>query len=1141
MFHRTAGQAQWSSYGILNVADKSGLFLAAGLQDNYPGIFVGVQRPNNQSRAYEINYDRNGAVQWGWNSDNYNKVYALASGRYTYQGTSLGGLYVSAKDESNQRFIQWYPYGNSIASPWPKYGQTTDGHYTQIQAQPSGEEGVFGLLSSNNHLYRFKGGGQRERIFSGDSIAEFVALLPPATDSQSKQQIFAITTSGKLKVITEQSNGTWSGTTTIKDSATGLTGMSVLVGDNGRRSSLYDMGDKNIREYHYNDGWTSNNIKYETGEAPPATTKFASYMTQVTVGDLNELGVPMAGVYLLPNDAEVDVAINGVSYRLDPTSSPLYMVTDSRGKATCTVTATTLATPQLAIWTDFLPENDCLLVQPNGDEQTILANIDKKQLQNAKKKDGNGTKTNLFSDKSVVDDHFVQSVNDSMAMANTDPDLALQTNAKAQWLGRRSTQNTTRAIRRSEARQHGRLQNGPNLDRHFMITFGHGRRKQHRHQRLNRQQGVNQLNLMRTQLDSGNAQPFTGSFGDIMRSAIIGEISLHQVVLTRSGKSSRGFMDSVSDFFESAVSFVVDGVTYIWDGIVYLVQQAFDLVEAIFADVAVLFKDLFAWLGEFFLWGDVLNTQTFIKQFALQTLNTLPTIVQGCESYIVSALEQFTSIDLSALESSPYANTASSVNDTAADATEEDSHSDNPQGNWLVDQFVATLNSIEFLLEFASTIESAVLQLISEMVDIIEDTIIDELRIALKALSDLVLDIQGDATFNQIIDLGLEATKEIVLRVVEALAQIVIASLDTVGQQILPALIGLLDAPIFIPLISDLYSEIINPGHDLSILDFVTLIAALPTTLGYKATMGLLGQGFIPPVIAKSSDRKSPFQISLDSDLITPLMPTNFMTTNRRSGTIVLDTTRHQINIDSEVLSTINFLLGSASSLISVVTGVMTAVIDQYEVVVKQGRVAEYNATLNKITEAVTINCGRVSLILNLVNSAISYPLGWYQQDDRVTGGWQFGSWVYETVTFTVLDLSGVVVAGYYNRPQTGESMPFLGGKNAAAKTVKEAWELGIGLLTTIAGVVDGISLAGLAIMEVIDLDKNDGVAITSYAFSLGKNLLTVIDEALTVAKPFAIKAAGKVDPEDAAVAMAVIGYTISSWPSSPPPSTKGL
>ncbi len=837
VYYRVVGQSQWDNFGPLEgVNDITDMFIAAGRQEGGIGIFVGVNRPNNHSRAFELSYrSSTGEKMWGWQSTEYKKVYAIASGYYTYNGTRLNGAFVSAKTDDNQYQIQWYPYQNSIYQPWPVYGRNTSGHYSQIQAQVNGEDGVFALKSSDKRLYLYRGNGSYDQLFPSDQIAEFVVALPNSPTSGDKQQVFGLTTGGKIKVTVQNSNGSWSSPTQIASDGQALSGMSTRVGDH-YYSGLADMRDTYVHDYVYAAGWQSGRISLKTGEATGQPTEFASYMTQVTIGDMNEQGVASAPVSFLPNDSEIDVSLNGVTYRLNPTDEPLTLVTDSRGKATFTVTATTLATPQLLIWSDsFMSADDALLVQPNGEQQSVLANVNKNQLQNAQKKDGSGGTTDLFSDKGVVDDHFVNSVNDAMGLADGTPDMQLQVSAKSRWLGSRSTPGTTQAVRRSQAHKHRHLQNGPNVDKHFMITFGHGRRGRHRHVRLNRQTAATQFSRVSKSGRSSEGTPFNGSFGDIMRSAIDGDITLHELVITRQGTSAIDCMDGVTNFFKAAVSFVWDGITYVWDKTVSLIQEAFDLAEAIFADVKVMFQDIFAWLGNFFLWGDVLNTQTFLKEFALEMLNSLPAIVRSSETYISDAVQQFLDVDVSGLISNPNLDGNTTVNQTVAQTTDPDAdaHTDSPQANWLIDQFTQMIDSIEFLLEFAESLESAVMDLLSEMLSILEQAVVDDFQIALKSLSDLIMEWQGGASLNQLVDQGLEATQEIVARILQALAEIVIASLDTIGNQIIPVMIELLDAPIAIPLLSDLYTQVINPGHELSILDWVALLGALPATFGY--------------------------------------------------------------------------------------------------------------------------------------------------------------------------------------------------------------------------------------------------------------------------------------------------------------------
>jgi hypothetical protein len=89
----------------------------------------------------------------------------------------------------------------------------------------------------------------------------------------------------------------------------------------------------------------------------------------------------------------------------------------------------------------------------------------------------------------------------------------------------------------------------------------------------------------------------------------------------------------------------------------------------------------------------------------------------------------------------------------------------------------------------------------------------------------------------------LEAAKDVIIFVLDVVEDIIVALLDLLGSAI-HGLQTTLNATINIPIISWLYKKI-SGGDDLSILDLLSLILALPATLLYKVLFG--GSQASPP------------------------------------------------------------------------------------------------------------------------------------------------------------------------------------------------------------------------------------------------------------------------------------------------------
>jgi hypothetical protein len=73
---------------------------------------------------------------------------------------------------------------------------------------------------------------------------------------------------------------------------------------------------------------------------------------------------------------------------------------------------------------------------------------------------------------------------------------------------------------------------------------------------------------------------------------------------------------ATSNAIHATITMVVDGVTYLWKAIVSGVGQLLDLVQTIFARLAADFWTLVGWIGWVFNWNDILLTHQAIAYFA---------------------------------------------------------------------------------------------------------------------------------------------------------------------------------------------------------------------------------------------------------------------------------------------------------------------------------------------------------------------------------------------------------------------------------------------------------------------------------------------------------------------------------------------
>ncbi|MEO0338228.1 MAG: hypothetical protein AAF242_03345 [Bacteroidota bacterium] len=292
---------------------------------------------------------------------------------------------------------------------------------------------------------------------------------------------------------------------------------------------------------------------------------------------------------------------------------------------------------------------------------------------------------------------------------------------------------------------------------------------------------------------------------------------------------------------EDVVEFVVEiGGTFLKIALQSLAQVV-ELINWILKELlGIDLKKIIEWLGFLFSWDDIVTTHKVMTNMSKQTVNYLQSLVEKMkdpiESFFDDLIAKAASIDPL---STPYDDqTLSSVSQSAKSQSSPqtmdgyDAMVSSPGGTFASYQ-VAHGGVLSGTLsdDFLGDSEGAVEDFINDMMDILGE-LFDEVESAFTEIID-AYSAGEEVTIGDILKVF---TSTLIEALLTALKGIFIAFLDAV-EFLIQKTLDVLEAEIDIPLVSGLYSFVAG-GSPLSVLDAMSLLLSIPTTIVYKIVAG---------------------------------------------------------------------------------------------------------------------------------------------------------------------------------------------------------------------------------------------------------------------------------------------------------------
>jgi hypothetical protein len=294
------------------------------------------------------------------------------------------------------------------------------------------------------------------------------------------------------------------------------------------------------------------------------------------------------------------------------------------------------------------------------------------------------------------------------------------------------------------------------------------------------------------------------------------------------------FFNWLKNAFRDVDSFIVqeaEGVYHflatiagkVYDVLLDCVSAVVHAVEFVFNRIKVFFDDLIKWLGFLFEWKDILVTHKVLKKVlkvcAANAINQILNLEQDVK-------KAFDGIEkrIDAWAQIP------SVPDTVGGYQSKSSSAPgygSPQSNWALHHTKGNAASATTNYSTPTPDTSKFHQIFDDLKGMV-DTEIDDIKTAITRIKTDVIDPIASLT-------AAEAMKKIAAIILDAILttaeNVIVTSLDLI-RIVVEGIIDLLDAPIQIPILSKIYKEV--AGDDLSFLDLVCLITAIPVTVIYK-------------------------------------------------------------------------------------------------------------------------------------------------------------------------------------------------------------------------------------------------------------------------------------------------------------------
>ncbi|MBK8256444.1 MAG: hypothetical protein IPK82_27720 [Polyangiaceae bacterium] len=678
----------------------------------------------------------------------------------------------------------------------------------------AGNNRFFAILNDGN-LYQMVGGGTNPFSWAQLTQQRSFRQITPATDSHGDVHLFTLGSNGGLWHFAPGSTTSGFADPIVIQSEAALLAATALDQGNLQlfvvtraQATMLEMVWQKVAG-----NWQTSRVLVPTSKE---VEEVSSYSTDLQVLDAVGSPVPNAPVQVSASE-QTEIMVNGSFYTISP-DTPAHLTTSAAGFITVTQQTNTLAIPVLEFAVDSISPGQSVAVEQSAGVQQRLEVLTGPELMDARVADGSFLLGEQYRNPETTAS-LASACNEAMALTKAGTNQL----GDGPMFSRQGKKRGVGVIPRGTAADLTRVT--ADHSPHWAVSFRGGKVA---FTKLTPEEAATRVAEMRARTPhlsrAGGFLDWIGAIGDFIVGIAEGIVDVVETVIT-----------TIGDAIHAVITFIADGVEYLFNTVVEFVEQAFDLVETFFAQVKVFFEKVFEWLGFIFNWNDILRTREAMAYATNQFMGFLPLAVGAVQTLFDNAIANVQSqvdaffdqlvneVGGGSLGGYTDTNTPSEPNFSSANANN------------------IILNAT---LENASSASSAVIravdsgpfdvlvQLIKTLVDAVENN--EAFDQALTLMQNLGGSL--DQIFVQIV--------QALLRVVQGLAKVMLAGVQAVVdavlqlvQSFLNGIIALLNDKWDIPFVTTFYSWITG-GSDLTLLDLLSLVVAIPSTILFKILKG---------------------------------------------------------------------------------------------------------------------------------------------------------------------------------------------------------------------------------------------------------------------------------------------------------------
>jgi hypothetical protein len=554
--------------------------------------------------------------------------------------------------------------------------------------------------------------------------------------------------------------------------------------------------------------WVEQAVQVPTGGQ---VDQYISYSSDVAVYDGTGVLLSNAPVVISATE-QTRVAVNGHVYFTGP-AHPIATSTNGAGMLLIAQETGSLAIPALSVHvTGVQPPGEVVAIKQADVTKAQLASTTGPDLMTAKNADGNYV---------LADQYRTTTTTDSLASAFQQCMKLADGPLGFEPLRGRHRTNAGVGVLAADRLDDLRLVRAPRVEQHWRLSFADG---EARYQELTADDAAAQIAEWRASMPSATGWfDWIDDIGDFLAGVVDGVIDVIDYVVT-----------TIADGVQAVINCIIDGVNYVFDVIVKTLEQAFDLVETVLAKVLVFFEDVFKWLGFLFDWPDMLRTHEALAYVLDEFLSFLQGAAAGTQTLIDNGIATLKT-DLQQIFDEAVSQIAGQSSLGGYEQTNREpsptvsaAAANNPIYSGTIDNAFAG-SSLAIYARPQLADGDALLQQLIDFADNALDTS------AFEQAWGYFSNLGGspDEIFVQLLA-GLMRLAEGILEAILSGAQAVIDALLGAVQTVIASIQSMLNESWDIPLVSELYSWITD-GAELTTLDLIALMAAVPSTIVYKA------------------------------------------------------------------------------------------------------------------------------------------------------------------------------------------------------------------------------------------------------------------------------------------------------------------